>query len=340
MMRFITMKTKSGNIQRFFVVMIFLVISLFFTGCVNQHPKDSKKKNQTESVETMLEITDQKEKQAVLSAKAKIKALASSPRIVATSPAVADICDKLELELVGVPKSSVSKIPSRYKKVKKVGLAMSPDMEIISSLNSDWILSPSSLETDLKPKFEELKNAEYAFLNLKSVQGMYRSIQELGEIFGREKQAESIIKEFTTFYKSYQKRNKNKKHPKVLVLMGLPGSYVIATENSYVGSLVKLAGGENVYQNTDQEFLTVNTEDMKKKEPDIIVRAAHALPDKVTKMFEEDFETNDIWKHFGAVKNKRVYDLTYEYFGMSANFKYKKALNELEKDFYTQEVKE
>lgn len=340
MMRFITMKTKSGNARRFCLVMTFFMLSLFFTGCVNQHPKDSKKSGQTESVETMLEITDQKEKQAVLNAKAKVKALSSSPRIVATSPAVTEICEKLDLDLVGVPKSSVSKIPSRYKKAKKIGLAMSPDMEIVSSLNPDWILSPSSLETDLKPKFEELKNTEYAFLNLKSVQGMYRSIQELGEIFGREKQAESITKEFTTFYKSYQKRNQNKKHPKVLVLMGLPGSYVIATENSYVGSLVKLAGGENVYQNTDQEFLTVNTEDMKKKEPDIIVRAAHALPDKVTKMFEEDFETNDIWKHFKAVKNKRVYDLTYEYFGMSANFKYKKALNELEQDFYTQEVKE
>ena len=108
--------------------------------------------------------------------------------------------------------------------------------------------------------------------------------------------------------------------------MGLPGSYVIATENSYVGSLVKLAGGENVYQNTDQEFLTVNTEDMKKKEPDIIVRAAHAMPDQVQKMFRDDFEKNDIWKHFQAVKDKKVYDLTYEYFGMSANFKYKKAL--------------
>ena len=222
---------------------------------------------------------------------------------------------------------------------------MSPDMEIVSSLNPDWILAPSSLETDLKPKFEELKNTEYAFLNLRSVQGMYRSVQELGEIFGKQQEAEKMTKEFTTFYKSYTKRNKNKKHPKVLVLMGLPGSAVIATENSAVGSLVKLAGGENVYQNTDQEFLTVNTEDMKKKEPDIIVRAAHALPDQVTKMFNEDFETNDIWKHFDAVKNKRVYDLTYEYFGMSANFKYKKALSELEKDFYqntkgTQEVKE
>lgn len=312
-----------------------------FCGCVNQHPKDSKKSSQGESIETMLEITDSKEKQAVINAKAKVKALSSSPRVVATSPAVTDICDKLDIDLVGVPKSSVSTIPSRYKKAKKIGLAMSPDMEIVSSLNPDWILCPSSLQTDLEPKFKELKNTEYAFLNLKSVQGMYRSMQELGGIFGKEEQAEKQTNEFIIFYKNYTKRNKNKKHPKVLVLMGLPGSYVIATENSYVGSLVKLAGGENVYQNTDQEFLTVNTEDMKKKEPDIIVRAAHAMPDQVQKMFRDDFEKNDIWKHFQAVKDKKVYDLTYEYFGMSANFKYKKALKELESDFYSgeQEVK-
>ena len=185
MMRFTTMKTKLRKYPSIFLILLLAISSCFLTGCVNQHPKDSKKISQGESVETMLEITDPKEKQAVLNAKAKVKALSGNPRIVATSPAVADICDKLDLDLVGVPKSSVSKIPSRYKKVKKVGLAMSPDMEIVSSLNPDWILAPSSLETDLKPKFEELKNTEYAFLNLRSVQGMYRSVQELGEIFGK-----------------------------------------------------------------------------------------------------------------------------------------------------------
>lgn len=147
-----------------------------------------------------------------------------------------------------------------------------------------------------------------------------------------------MTEEFVSFYKKYTKKHKEKKQPKVLVLMGMPGSYVIATENSYVGSLVKLAGGKNVYQNTSEEFLTVNTEDMKKKEPDIIVRASHALPDQVVKMFQEDFETNDIWKHFKAVKNQRVYDLTYEYFGMSADFDYQKALEELERAFYSGNV--
>lgn len=100
----------------------------------------------------------------------------------------------------------------------------------------------------------------------------------------------------------YRHKNEGKDSPKVLVLMGLPGSYIVATDNSYVGSLVKLAGGTNVYGDGDgQEFLTANTEDMQQKDPDIILRAAHALPDQVREMFTEEFETNDVWKHFRAV---------------------------------------
>ena len=205
-------------------------------------------------------------------------------------------------------------------------------MEVVSSVQPDWILSPSSLKSDLKPKYEAI-DTEWAFLNLKSVQGMYRSIQELGIIFDREKEADSLIKEFVAFYKKYKSENKTKSHPKVLILMGLPGSYIIATPNSYVGNLVELAGAENVYSNTKQEFLTVNTEDMKKKEPDIILRAAHAMPKQVIKMFNDDFKKNDIWKHFNAVKEGRVYDLSYDKFGMSATFKYKEALAELKQDF-------
>ena len=85
-----------------------------------------------------------------------------------------------------------------------------------------------------------------------------------------------------------------------------------------------------------EEFLTVNTEDMKTKEPNIILRAAHALPDQVVEMFKEDFETNDIWKHFQAVKDGKVYDLPYEQFGMSATFAYQDALETLKKLLYTE----
>ena len=307
--------------------------------------KSDKKDASSESAESLLKITDPKEKAAVEAAKKKVQELDGEPRIIATSPATADICDKLELDLVGVCSSTVSTIPDRYKDVETVGTAMSPDTEILSSLKPDWILSPVSLQSDLQPKYEAI-GSDWAFLNLRSVPGMYRSIQELGEIFDRQDQADKLVKKFTEFYDDYKKKNEGKDHPKVMILMGLPGSYIIATPNSYVGSLVELAGGENVYSDTDQEFLTVNTEDMKTKEPDIILRAAHALPDQVVEMFNKDFAENDIWQHFDAVKNGRVYDLTYEYFGMSATFKYPQALEELQPILYpesdedTQKAKE
>lgn len=307
------------------------------SGCVDQHPEGTETATtepvDTDNVKSLLEITDPVEKAAVEAARAKVRSMGANPKIIATSPATADICDRLDLDLAGVCSSSVSTIPKRYKDVTTVGTAMSPDMEIVASLNPDWILSPISLQSDLQPKYENI-GTDWVFLNLRSVQGMYRSIQELGEIFDREEQAAKLVNEFKDFYQEYKKKNEGKEHPKVLILMGLPGSYIIATENSYVGSLVALAGGENVYAGSDQEFLTVNTEDMKTKEPDIILRAAHALPDQVVEMFKEDFDTNDIWKHFEAVKNNRVYDLTYEYFGMSATFKYPDALEELQPILY------
>ena len=309
-------------------------------GCVDQSggdtgegTADSGAASQTESVETMLEITDPEEKAAVEAAKAKVQGMEGEPRIIATSPSTAEICDRLELDLVGVCSSSVSEIPERYAETEEVGTAMAPDMEIVASLDPDWILSPATLQSDLQPKYEAI-DTDWAFLNLRSVQGMYRSIQELGEIFGREEQAQTMVDEFTEFYEDYKDTNEGKEAPKVLILMGLPGSYIIATENSYVGSLVELAGGENVYAGTDQEFLTVNTEDMKTKEPDVILRAAHALPDQIVEMFNEEFATDDIWQHFDAVKNERVYDLTYEYFGMSADFDYPEALEELQPMLY------
>lgn len=316
------------------ILLMSLMAACFLSGCVDQHPEGTRTAVQpTETLESMLKITDPVEKEAVEVAKAKVYSMGTEPRIIATSPAVAEICDRLELDLVGVCTSSSSSIPERYEEVTQVGAAMSPDMEIVSNLSPDWILSPSSLQSDLQPKYEAI-DTDWAFLNLRSVQGMYRSIQELGEIFDREEQAETQIKEFKDFYETYQKEQEGKTHPRVLILMGLPGSYIIATENSYVGSLVALAGGENVYEGSTEEFLTVNTEDMKNKEPDIILRTAHALPDQVMEMFNEDFATNDIWKHFSVVKNNQVYDLTYEYFGMSANFSYPDALQELQEILY------
>lgn len=252
--------------------------------------------------------------------------------IAATSASVMQICAKMDIDLVGIPDTSYE-IPDCYKNVAKVGSPMTPDMEILAQVNPDWVLSPVTLMADLKPKYEAA-GLSYGFLNLKSVNGMYRSIEDIGNLFGKEKEADALISEYIEFYNNYKANTKGKEAPTVLILMGLPGSYVVATPNSYVGNLLELAGGQNLYDDPVQEFLNINTEDMLKKDPDIILRTAHALPDEVVEMFKEEFRTNDIWKHFSAVKNDRVYDLPSEYFNMSATFGYQEALNVLDDILY------
>lgn len=257
----------------------------------------------------------------------------SDVAIAATSVAVMQICEKLDLNLIGVPNTSLAEIPERYGDATNIGSPMNPDLEILSQISPDWVLSPSSLQEDLRPKYEAA-NLKYGFLNLKTVFGMYQSIQDMGELFDRRQQAQELIDQFDAYYKDYKETHQDQPAPRVLILMGLPGSYVAATENSYVGSLVAMAGGQNVYAGTEKEFLNVNTEDMLQKDPDIILRTAHALPESVMEMFEEEFRTNDIWKHFQAVKSNRVYDLPPQYFGMSANFTYPQALEVLDEILY------
>ncbi len=260
-------------------------------------------------------------------------------RIAATSMATVYIMEKLNVDLVAVPNSEIDPMPERYKDVPKVGMAMTPDIEKLKKINPDYVFSPVSLISDLLPKYKAA-DLDYGFLNLNNTDGMYKSIEDLGKLLNRKKEAKELIDDYKKFIDDYKEKHKDKKAPRVLILMGLPGSYVVATENSYAGSLVKLAGAENVYEGTNQQFITINTEDMLKKDPDIILRTAHALPDDVMEMFKKDFAENDIWKHFRAVKEGKVYDLDYKKFGMSAKFNYKEALNDLDKLFYGKDSNE
>ncbi|KPV55283.1 heme ABC transporter substrate-binding protein [Paenibacillus sp. A3] len=238
-------------------------------------------------------------------------------RIIATTVAAAEIMDALEVDLVGIP-TSYKELPKRYASLPQVGNPMSPNMELVKSLDPTDVLSVTTLQYDLEPVF---KNAgiEANFLDLTSLGKMNEAIKTLGGKYGRQKQAEAIVAQYDKKLAEINQRIAGKDSPSVLILLGVPGSYLVATENSYIGDLVKLAGGRNVIQGEKVEYLASNTEYLQQANPDVILRAAHGMPEEVVKMFDKEFKKNDIWKHFDAVKNNRVYDLEERLFGTTGN---------------------
>ncbi|WP_312890882.1 heme ABC transporter substrate-binding protein IsdE [Paenibacillus endophyticus] len=238
-------------------------------------------------------------------------------RVISTTVAITQMLDALEVDLIGVP-TSAKVLPARYDAVTRVGNPMSPDMELVKSLKPTEVLSVTTLEYDLKPVFEAA-GIEASFLNLTSVESMNKALTELGDTYGKQEQAKAIVTKFDDKVAEIHEATANKEKPSVLILLGVPGSYLVATEKSYIGDLVRLAGGVNIAQGENVEYLASNTEYLHQSNPDVILRAAHGMPEEVVKMFDKEFQKNDIWKHFKAVQNDRVYDLEEALFGTTGN---------------------
>lgn len=310
-----------------------LVLALIsgLTGCVNQHPEEttaseSKTSASSDGTEGLKEAAGEGEE----------------ARIVATTPSIMKICNMLELDLVGIPDTS-GEIPERYADVTKVGMAMSPDLEIIASLDPTDVLmtgggsAGATVSSMIPGQDEKLSGIDLpvTYLDVGSVEGLYNTITELGEKYNRTELAEKYVKEYEDFMADYQKKLEGKESPRVLILMGLPGSYIEATPNSYVGALVEMAGGTNVVSDDSNEaFLTWNTEQLYELDPDYILLTAHGLPDQAMEMFAEEFTTNTIWKNFRAVQEGHIYQLDYTIFNMSATFDWSKGLEQLYQMFY------
>ena len=248
-------------------------------------------------------------------------------RIVPTTVALTETLDALDLDIVGKP-TTYKDLPKRYKDVPEIGQPKKPNIEVVKSLNPTHVLTVTTIKSEMDPVFEQLK-MKGTYYDYDSLNGLKKSITEMGNTFNRKEQAKKLNKKFDNAEAEIKAKIQGKKRPKVLILMGVPGSYLVATEHSYIGDLVKIAGGENVIQNESRAYLASNTEELYKVNPDIILRLPHGFPDQVREMFKKEFSTNDIWKHFDAVKNNRVYDLEEIPFGITASIKTDDALVQL-----------
>ena len=284
-------------------------LALSLTACVNQHPEETS-----------------------VSSNAGASSASEEVRIVATSNATLQICDRLGLELVGIP-TTTGEVPEQYQGLPEIGTAMAPDAEQIALLEPTDVIGPDTLQESIEPTYEAA-GIPYTFIDLQSVQGMYVSIAMLGEKYSVQDAADALIEEYEETMASFEADIEGKEHPSVLVLMGLPGAYIECTPQSYVGSLVELAGATNVVQDDYMNFVAWNTEELLALDPDVILLTAHGLPDLAMEMFAEEFTTNDIWQHFRAVQEGHVDQLDYDTFGMSCTFEWPNALEVLKEILY------
>lgn len=253
-------------------------------------------------------------------------------KVVASSVAVVEILDVLGVPMVGVPTSSYE-LPESVANATTIGNPMSPDIEVIASLEPSVIVSVDSLSADLTEQFKML-GAEVLFVDLSSYDGLKETITKLGKRFGVEDKAQKIIKDFETRETAVAEAVKGKEAPSVAIVFGAGTSFMMVSEDAYVGDLVKRVGGKNIISDAPSAFSPVDMEYLAAKNPDYILFMSHANPEESLKAFKKEVEANPAWQNFEAVKNDNLITLPTGYFGMSANLLAIDAMEKLEDILY------
>ena len=252
--------------------------------------------------------------------------------VVASSVAIVEILDAMNIPMVGVPTSSYT-LPESVADATEIGNPMSPDMEVITSLEPDYIISVNSLEADLGDQFKATGATTY-FADLSSYDGLKTTITDLGALFGTEDAASAVIAGLEEKEANVEAEVEGKEAPTVLIIFGAGDSFMAASDSTYVGDLVRLAGGVNVVTDAPSGFSPIDMEYLAEQNPDYILLMAHANPEESLKALQNEFDTNEAWQNFDAVTNDRVYALETGYFGMSANLQAGDALEKLVEILY------
>lgn len=299
-----------------------LVSSVLLVGC--QSPKGTEVEEQTPVVdETSSSTKQEKETTGVEKEAEEIK-------VVAATVSATQVLAELKADVLGVPTTSQT-LPTEYKDLPQVGQAMSPDLEIVASLNPDLFVMDANFKSSVEESLTEYGLNTF-FFETGTYTAFLNSIEELGKVINREEEATALIQELKQA-EATALANKTEEAKTVAIIFGAGENFMLATESSYLGDLVKTLGAVNIASelNTDIEsaYIQFSLEQILAQNPDYVLRFAHGNIEETSKMFDDSFDKNDAYQQLDAVQNNQVYDLDSTIFNVSANLKVTEAITTL-----------
>lgn len=258
------------------------------------------------------------------------EAVVEEVKVVAATVAVTNVLAELDAEVIGVPATSQT-LPEQYADLPQVGQAMSPDLEIVASLEPDLFVMDSSFKSSVEESLSQYGLNTF-FFETGSYSAFVNSIKELGTEINRDEEANELVGEIeSAVAKGLEK--KGDESPTVAVIFGAGDNFMLATDTSYLGDLVSTLGATNITSKLEGDmssaYVQFSLEQILAENPDYVLRFAHGNVEETAKMFDQTFDSNEAYQALDAVKEGRVYDLDSAVFNVSANLQITTAIETL-----------
>lgn len=247
---------------------------------------------------------------------------AKKNRLVATTMAQVAIFNQLDIPLVAVP-TTQDKLPKKYEHLPKVGNHVTANFEQMVAVKPSIVYVDNALKSDYAERLKQ-QNIKMVSLDFSDYYHLRQSILTLGETYNKRQAAEHLLKSLNLPKQHLQRQ------VKVLILLGMPGgSFLIANDKSYIGDLVKRAGGKVVAGDPKTYYTIANPQIIAQENPDIVIRLAHGMPEQVKKSFGTIFKQPPYTKMKATMK-QQIYDVTTPKFDINANLEVVSAYRQIQ----------
>jgi ABC-type Fe3+-hydroxamate transport system substrate-binding protein len=218
-------------------------------------------------------------------------------RYVVLSPEIAEIIAAIEGSdnIVGITEEC--NFPLEYAGKTVVGKFGSVNKERLISLKPSLVFASSLEQQAIASELSKL-GIMVIIVYPKTINEMLTGIQTVGNAIGKSQRAIFVADSLRTELEKVRSNTTNKPRPKVyLEIYREP--LMSVSDQSFVGELIELAGGDNIFSRLERDYSRIKAEDVINAKPEIMICYSQDTKDSIRKRMG--------WKNLPAIRNDRVY---------------------------------
>jgi iron complex transport system substrate-binding protein len=224
-------------------------------------------------------------------------------RIVSFGPNITEILFALSLEEKVVGVSNYCDYPEAAKSKPKVGDAFNPSLEKIAELEPDLVLTLK--QEQLNSQLDAL-GVTFMVMDPEDIDGIFKDIELIGEINGVTKKAGELIEDMQDSISQVIASMEDVPEVRVFFIIDatdltLPWT---AGTSSFIGALIKMAGGENIAAKGQGAWVQFSLEQIVSSDPEVII--IQTMTEGIATTSKEDLEEHPVWGEITAVKQGKI----------------------------------
>jgi iron complex transport system substrate-binding protein len=198
--------------------------------------------------------------------------------------------------LIGV--TSFCNYPDEALKIQKIGDTMTPNIENIIALKPQIVFVSTASQIETFTKTLDEQGIVYFVTNPQNLDGIYKSINQIGEVFGKTEKAREVVESLQKRVAEVEAKTEKSPRVKTFVQIDKEALYTIGKE-SFITDLIRRAGGVSVTADLTSAYPKLSKENAFVLNPEAVILSES--PDNGA--------PNDAFKNSPAVKNGKVFKI-------------------------------